>query len=233
MMIVGGILAGGGGIALVTAMTMMDQIGSCGNGYDAPCPPGIENDFYLMGGAVVAIAIGSVMSWGAGLGVAVLTAGVTALVYSQTVPAAQTSEFITAGVCFGLLALAIALVHSAMRRRRAKLKSVEEHIGEERRFMERAAVVTATVTALRDTGATFDDNPEAGITVSYTRADGATAQLETIQVVPRLDIPRRGDPATVWYASLSGKAIAKLGTPESHGYDAGSGAAHAWVQRDL
>ena len=44
-----------------------------------------------------------------------------------------------------------------------------------------------------------------------------TAQVETIEVVPRLEIPRRGDPATVWYDPSTGKAIAKLGRPQSHG----------------
>lgn len=44
-----------------------------------------------------------------------------------------------------------------------------------------------------------------------------TAQVETIEVVPRLEIPRCGDPATVWYDPSTGKAIAKLGSPQSHG----------------
>ncbi len=44
-----------------------------------------------------------------------------------------------------------------------------------------------------------------------------TAHVETIEVVPRLEIPRRGDPATVWYDPSTGKAIAKLGSPQSHG----------------
>jgi hypothetical protein len=170
-----------------------------------------------MAGAVIAIAIGSIMTWGVGLAVAILAAGVTALVYSQTVPTSlQTGEFITAGVCFGLLALGIAIGSAAVRGAAAKRKAIEEQIAEEARFKERATMVTATVTVLRDTGTTINDNPEAGITVRYTRRDGTTAEAETIQVVPRLEIPRPGDPATVWYDSFTGKAIAKLGNPESH-----------------
>jgi hypothetical protein len=215
--IVGGILAAGGAVALVAAMTAMERIGNCGDGYDPPCPPGIENDFLLMAGAVIAIAIGSIMTWGVGLAVAILAAGVTALVYSQTVPTSlQTGEFITAGVCFGLLALGIAIGSAAVRGAAAKRKAIEEQIAEEARFKERATMVTATVTVLRDTGTTINDNPEAAITVRYTRRDGTTAEAETIQVVPRLEIPRPGDPATVWYDSFTGKAIAKLGNPESH-----------------
>jgi hypothetical protein len=57
--ILGGILAAGGGVALVTAM---ERIGDCGNGYDPPCPPGIENDVFLMAGAVISIAVGSILT---------------------------------------------------------------------------------------------------------------------------------------------------------------------------
>jgi hypothetical protein len=70
-----------------------------------------------------------------------------------------------------------------------------------------------TVTALRDTGTTINGNPQAAITITYTRADGTTAQVETIEVVPRLEIPRRGDLATVWYDPSTGDALAKLGSP--------------------
>jgi hypothetical protein len=104
--IVGGLLAALGGVGLVAAMTAMARIGDCGNGYDLPCPPEIANDFYLMGGSVTAIAIGSIMTWGVGLAIAIVTAGTAALVYSQTVPTnLRTGEFITAAVCFGLLGL--------------------------------------------------------------------------------------------------------------------------------
>jgi hypothetical protein len=39
--------------------------------------------------------------------------------------------------------------------------------------------------------------------------------METIEVVPRLEIPRRDDPATVWDDASTGNAIAKLGSPQS------------------
>lgn len=215
--IVGGILAAGGGVGLVAAMTAMERIGDCGNGYDPPCPPQIGNDFYLMGGAILAIAVGSVMTWGVGLAIAILSAGIAALVYSQTVPAnLQTGEFITAGVCFGLLALGFAIGSSAVRGAAAKRKAIAQRIAEETRFKEQATIVAGTVIALRDTGATINDNPEAAITIAYTRSDGTTAQVETIEVVPRLEIPRRGDPATVWYDPSTGRAIAKLGSPLPH-----------------
>jgi hypothetical protein len=74
-------------------------------------------------------------------------------------------------------------------------------------------MTTGTVTALRDTGTTINDNPQAAITITYSRADGTTAQVETTQVLSRLEIPRRGDPATVWYDPSTGDALAKLGSP--------------------
>lgn len=214
--IVGGTLAGGGGVALVAAVTAMSRVGSCGNGYDAACPPGTGNQFLLMTGAVLAIAIGSVMTFGVGLLVAMLTAGVTALIYALTVPAnLRTGEYVMVGVCFGLPALLFAIGRAAVRRGAATRKAVEERIVADRLFREQATVVTGTVTALRDTGVTINDDPEAGIMIGYTRADGTPAQVETIQVVPRLEIPRPGDPATVWYDPVSGKALANLGSPDS------------------
>jgi hypothetical protein len=215
--IVGGLLAGAGGVGLVAAMTAMDRIGDCGNGYDMPCPPEIANDFYLMGGSVVAIAIGSIMTWGVGLAIAIVSAGIAALVYSQTVPSnLRAGEFITAAVCFGLLGLGFVIGWAAVRAGAVKRRTIEERIAEEGRFMQRATMVAGTVTALSDTGVTINDNPEAAVTISYTRGDGTTAQVETIEVVPRLEIPRRGDPATVWYEVSTGRAIAKLGSPQSH-----------------
>ena len=214
--IIGGFLAGAGGVGLVAAMTAMDRIGDCGNGYDLPCPPEIANDFYLMGGSVIAIAIGSIMTWGVGLAIAIVAVGIAALIYSQTVPAnLRTGEFITAAVCFGLLGLGFAIGRGAVRAGAAKRKAVEEQIAEERRFMQRATMVAGTITALSDTGETINDNPEAAVTITYTRGDGTTAQVETVEVVPRLEIPRRGDPATVWYELSTGRAIAKLGSPQS------------------
>jgi hypothetical protein len=210
----GGILAAGGGVTLVAAMTAMERIGDCGNGYDPPCPPGIAKDFYVMGGAVIAIAIGSIMTWGVGLVFAIVAAGIAALIYSQTVPAdLRAGEFITAGVCFGLLTAGIAIGWAAVRGGAAKRKGIEERIAEETRFKQRATMTMGTVTALRDTGTTINGNPQAAITITYTRADGTTAQVETIEVVPRLEIPRRGDLATVWYDPSTGDALAKLGSP--------------------
>jgi hypothetical protein len=57
----------------------------------------------------------------------------------------------------------------------------------------------------------MNDNPQAAITVTYLRADGMTAQVVTTEVVPRLEVPQRGDPATVWYDPSTGEAIANLG----------------------
>ena len=193
-------------------MTAMQRVGDCGNGYDPPCPPGIENDFFLMAGAVLAIVVGSIMSLGVGLTIAVVAAGTTALVYSQTVPAnLWTGESITAAVCFGLIALGIVIGWAVVRGAAAKRRASEARIAEETQFKQRATMVAGTVTVLRDTGTTVGDNPQAAITVRYTRRDGTTDELETVQVVPRLEIPRRGDPATVWYDSLTGKAIVEFG----------------------
>jgi hypothetical protein len=212
--ICGVIVAGGGGVALVSAITAMDRIGSCGNGYDAPCPPGIANDFYLMGGAVAAIAVGSVMSLGIGLLVAMLTAGGAAVGYALTVPASmRTGEYVTAGVSLGLLALVFAMGLSVLRQSGTRRRAATERTAADERFRQRAVMVAGTVTALRDTGVTVNDNPQAVVVIGYTRPDGTPGQAETVQVLPRLEIPRSGDPATVWYDPATGEARAALGSP--------------------
>jgi hypothetical protein len=105
-----------------------------------------------MGGAVAAIAIGSILTWGVGFVVAIVTAGITALVYSQTVPThLRSGEFVTAGVCFGLLAVGIAIGSAAVRSGAAKRKAIEEQIAEESRFKQRATMTIGTVTMLHDT----------------------------------------------------------------------------------
>ena len=81
---------------------------------------------------MAAIAIGSILTCGVGLVVAIVTAGITALVYSQTVPThLRSGEFVTAGVCFGLLAVGIAIGSAAVRSGVAKRKAIEEQIAEE------------------------------------------------------------------------------------------------------
>ena len=95
-----------------------------------------------------------------------------------------------------------------MRSGAAKRKAIEEQIVEESRLKQRATMTIGTVTMLRDNGITINDNPQAAITVTYLRADGTTAQVETTEVVPRLEVPPHGDPATVWYDPSTGDALA-------------------------
>lgn len=171
-----------------------------------------------MAGAVIAIAVGSTITWGVGLPIAVLCAGIAALIYAQTVsPDLRGGEFLTAGACFGLLGVGAAVGRAAVRAGAAKRRAVKRRSAEEAAFKRSAVVTAGTVTALRDTGATINDDPEAAITITYTTADGTAAQVEIVEVVPRLEVPRRGDPATVWYDPSTGRALAQLGGPQSLG----------------
>ncbi len=63
-------------------------VDDCSTATISTCAPGIAKDFFLMAGSVIAIAVASIMTWGVGLAIADRwPSGVTALVYSQSVPA--------------------------------------------------------------------------------------------------------------------------------------------------
>src|SRR4030081_1993053 len=105
-----------------------------------------------MAGAVISIAVGSIMTWGVGLAVAVVAAGVAALVYSQTVPTnLRTGEFVTAAVCFGLLAMGLAMGWTACRGAAAKRRAIEEQIAKQAGFKQRVTMFASSFTALCDT----------------------------------------------------------------------------------
>jgi hypothetical protein len=74
-------------------------------------------------------------------------------------------------------------------------------------------MAAGVVIGLRDTGVTVDNDPRAEITISYTRLDGTPVQATVTQVVPRLEVPRPGDPVTVWYDPSSPKVVARFGSP--------------------
>jgi hypothetical protein len=113
----------------------------------------------------------------------------------------------------GFLAFAVGLVMIVVGTVVAASRKRQQQEAEDRQFTESAPMATGVVTGLRDTGETVNDDPRAEITISYTRPDGTPAQATVTQVVPRLEVPRPGDPATVWYDPSSPKAVAKFGSP--------------------
>jgi hypothetical protein len=113
----------------------------------------------------------------------------------------------------GFLAFAIGLVMIVVGTVVASSRNRAQQEAEDSQFTQSAPMATGVVMGLRDTGETINDNPRAEITISYTRLDGTPAQATVRQVVPRLAVPRPGDPATVWYDPSGPKVVAKFGGP--------------------
>jgi hypothetical protein len=120
-------------------------------------------------------------------------------------------DFLLVGA--GFLAFAIGLVMIVVGTVVMASRKRQQQEAEDSRFTLSAPMATGVVTGLRDTGETAGDDPRAEITISYTRLDGTLAQATVTQVVPRLEVPRPGDPATVWYDPSSPKVVAKFGSP--------------------
>jgi hypothetical protein len=161
---------------------------------------------------VAAIAIGSILNWGVGLVVAIVTAGITALAYSQTVPThLRSGEFVTASVCFGVLSVGIAIGSAAVRSRAPEREAIEEHIAEESRFNQQATMTRDTVTMLCDNGITINDSHRPRSRSPTSARTARQRKWKTTEMVPPLEVPRGGEPATVWYDPSTGEAIANLG----------------------
>jgi len=116
-------------------------------------------------------------------------------------------------VIAGFLAFAIGIVMIVAGTLGIASRKRKQQEAEDSRFTQSAPMATGVVTGLRDTGETVGNDPRAEITISYTRLHGTPAQVTVTQVVPRLEVPRPGDPAIVWYDPSSPKVVAKFGSP--------------------
>jgi hypothetical protein len=175
--------------------------------------------------ALVAFSIARVKALrlaGAMLIVAGGALGVTALVASGRSPscgpgyatpcsAGLVRDFVL--VIAGFLAFAIGLVMIVTGTVVIASRTKKQQEAEDSQFTQWAPMATGVVTGLRDTGETVNSDPRAEITVSYTRLDGTAVQVTVTQVVPRLEVPRPGDPVTVWYDPSSPKVVVKSGSP--------------------
>lgn len=203
--IAGAALASGGGVAIGIAITGLSRLGNCGYPGVPVCPPNTGTYFYLMGGGLLLTVIGAVMTLGAGVMFALLAAGVTG---------AAERDWAAAGGCVILLLVVGAIGFPLVKQVRSTRLGASQAEAAAREFKASASRAAGLVVALADAGWTIGNDPVARITISYTPADGTAATTETTMQVPRLAVPRPGDPVTVWYDPASGKAIAELTSPE-------------------
>jgi hypothetical protein len=213
---VGSVLATGGGVAAGIAFLGIGSAGNCGNPGMPVCPPGIGNDFYLAAGGIVTGAIGSVLSLGLGLLFFAAAIGVTGAVRGSVVMAAS-------GLSPVVLVLVLAAIPARGGRRKAmgRLAAQRAEEAETAAFKASALRAAGIVLALADTGESVGDDPVARVMIGYTRADGTVARVETTERLPRLSIPRPGDPATVWYDPEGDRVIAQVHVLGGSGFATG------------
>jgi hypothetical protein len=131
--------------------------------------------------------------------------------YSAPCPQGALNDFYL--VIAGFMGFAVGLVMIVVTTLAIASRKRKQQEAEDIQFMQSAPMVTGVVTALRDTGQTIDDDPRAEITISYTRLGGTPEQATVTQIVPRLAVPRPGDPAAVWYDPSGPRVVAKFGSP--------------------
>jgi hypothetical protein len=131
--------------------------------------------------------------------------------YAAPCPSGVLDDALLVGAGFLALAAGIVMIVAASLVMASRKRKQQEAADSE--FTRSAPMANGVVTALRDTGETVGNDPRAEITISYTRLDGTPAQVTVTQVVPRLEVPRPGDPAIVWYDPSSPKVVAKFGSP--------------------
>jgi Protein of unknown function (DUF3592) len=128
--------------------------------------------------------------------------------YATPCPPGVLDDAFLVGAGFLAFAAGIVMIVAASLVMASRKRKQQE--AEDSQFTQSAPMATGVVTALRDTGETVGNDPRAEITISYTRLDGTPAQATVTQVVPRLEVPRPGDPAIVWYDPSSPKVVAKF-----------------------
>lgn len=213
---VGGLLCVVGAILVVTAILSLVQTGTCGGEGAPPCPPTSNVAVGELIGGTLLVVIGSIMSVAVGLLIFLVAGGGYAIVRVFVDSSSATGpDLITAAIFLAiptLLAILGFIIEGRRRRREAAMA----------RFRQVAQRADGVIASVNDTGVTINENPRVRLTVDYRRPDHTTAQVEKEMVVPRLNIPRPGQPVTLWYDPYGNEAIVEFDaaadaavTPES------------------
>lgn len=203
--IVGGVLAVVAAEVMTWSVVDMIRGGDCGDVGQPACAHPVLDPVSLFAGLALLI-IASILTVAVGIPIALLVAGITALVAAFTGPDTA-PVLIVAAIPLGLLlVLAVAgLLHSRAATARA---------ADQARFQDTASRADGVITAVTDTGMTTNDNPHVRLTIRYHRTDGTPAETTTKLLVSRLSIPRPGDPATVWYDPTGPRTHIELPEPD-------------------
>lgn len=184
-----------GNLLIGVSLFHLIQVGSCGNGYDGACPSELTPYFIALPVGIITSVIGVFMGGGViafcgvfvSIGLGALAAGWFGNGKTGAFP------YIFGGLFafFGLLPL---LLGAGLRRMGAGKEA------EAMRLLAAGGQGVGTVTRVRDTGITINDDPRLELTMRVEPIDnGAPIERTKTVTVSRLAIPRVGDRFPVWF----------------------------------
>lgn len=185
-----------GNVMIALSIAKLIETGSCGGEFAPPCPDELT-PYFIMLPAGIAVSIAAIFLGGGALvflGV-FIAVGVGALITGFTSDDPDTATF---GKLFGggfagipLLLVVLGLV--------ARMR-VGSRMARAKSLIDTGGRAIGTVTHVRDTGVTINDDPRIELTMRVQPEDGSPAfdASKTI-LVSRVAIPRAGDRFPVWY----------------------------------
>ncbi len=185
-----------GSVMIALSIAKLIETGSCGGEFAAPCPDELT-PYVLMLPAGIIVAVAAIF-FGGGflifLGV-FLSVGIGSLIAGFSSESADTAGF---GKVFGgtFAAVPIILLLGMLWARR----SLSAKMAVAQNLVATGARGIGTVTEVRDTGITINDDPRVEVVMSVEPEDGSAAfEARKTITVSRVAIPRQGERHPVFY----------------------------------
>ena len=184
-----------GNVLIGVSLYHLIQVGSCGNGYDGPCPSSLTPYFIALPAGIVISLVGIFMGGGifAFCGVFV-SIGIGALAAGWTTGGKMGAFPYVFGGMFAFFGLLPLLLAGGLRRMAAGKEA------EAMRLVATGGQGVGTVTDVQDTGITINNNPRVTVTMRVAPVDGSAPfdRSKTV-TVSRVAVPRIGERFPVWY----------------------------------
>jgi hypothetical protein len=185
-----------GNVMIALSIAKLIETGSCGGEFAPACPDALTPYFIMLPAGIIISVVAIFMGGGvlSFMGV-FLAVGIGALItgFTSDDPDAGSFGKIFGGGFVGVPLLIIVLGFFGARAGRARLARAKQ-------LVDAGARGVGTITEVRDTGVTINDNPRVEITMRVEPEDGA-APFEARKTITasRVAIPRAGDRYPVWY----------------------------------
>jgi putative oligomerization/nucleic acid binding protein len=185
-----------GNVMIALSISKLIQTGSCGGEFAPACPDELTPYFIMLPAGIIISVAAIFLGGGALIFLGVfLSVGIGSLIAGFSSEESETQTFgkIFGAAFAGIPLLIIVLMLFAGRAGASKIKRAQS-------LVATGARGVGTVSHVRDTGMTINDNPRVEITMAVQPEDGsAPFSLEKTVTVSRVAIPRAGDRFPVWY----------------------------------